>query len=44
MVITLFAIIGAQIHAGVGYWICFGLYCAYRLASAIKETIEEKGW
>ncbi len=33
MPIALFAIIGAIIDAGVGYWICFGIYC---LAVAIK--------
>ena len=42
MGIALFAIIGAKINAGVWYWICFGVYCAFRLYDAIKETIKEK--
>ena len=39
MGIILFAIIGAKINAGVGYWICFGMYCAFKLYNALKETI-----
>ena len=27
MEIVLFAIIGATINAGAGYWICFTVYC-----------------
>ena len=42
MGIVLFAIIGAQINAGNWYWICYALYCAISLYSAIKETIEER--
>lgn len=42
MAIVLFAIIGAQINAGAGYWICFGLYCAFTVYNAIKETIKEQ--
>lgn len=41
MDIALFAIIGAQINAGAWYWICFGVYCVFRLYNAIKETIKE---
>ena len=41
MGIVLFAIIGAQIRAGVGYWICFALYCAFRLIKAIKEMRDD---
>lgn len=42
MDIILFAIIGAKINAGVWYWICFGLYCAFNLYNALKETIAER--
>lgn len=31
MEIALYAIVGAQIHAGPWYWVCFGLYCAIKL-------------
>ena len=42
MAIVLFAIIGATIKAGVGYWICFGIFCAVKVGMAVRETIEEK--
>ena len=49
MNIALFAIIGATIKAGTGYWICFGIYCLLRLidfilriAKAILDKMEEK--
>ena len=38
MSIALFAIIGATINANVWYWICFGLYCAFRVTMAIAEV------
>lgn len=41
MAITLFAIIGATINAGVGYWICYGIFCAVKLFTAIKEVMKE---
>lgn len=41
MDIVLFAIIGANIDAGVAYWICFGVYCFFRTIKAIKNTIKE---
>lgn len=37
MSIVLFAIIGATIKAGVGYWICFAVFCAFKLGNAIEE-------
>ena len=40
MAIVLFAIIGAKLHLGVAYWICFGAFCAIKLAQAIKEVSE----
>ncbi len=41
MSIALFAIIGAVIHAPVGYWIVFGFYCLYRVADAIYEVTKK---
>ena len=41
MAIVLFALIGAAIKANTAYWICFGVYCAFRLYSATKETLKE---
>lgn len=41
MSIVLFAIIGAKIGAGTGYWICFGVWCAFRIAKAIKEATDD---
>lgn len=41
MSIVLFALIGAAIKANTAYWICFGLYCAFRLVKVIRETIKE---
>lgn len=37
MSIVLFAIIGAKIGAGTLYWICFGLYCLFKIIKAISE-------
>lgn len=37
MSIALFAILGAKLGAGVGYWICFGIYCGCQLIKAINE-------
>lgn len=42
MAIALFAIIGAQLHAGVGYWICYGVFCAIKLSQALKEASNSK--
>lgn len=35
MTIILFAIIGATIKANAAYWICFGIYCAWKVTKAI---------
>ena len=47
MSIVLFAIIGAHINVGAGYWICYGLFCALKLCIALynaykkgKETLK----
>jgi hypothetical protein len=37
MIIAMLAIIGATIGAGVGYWICFGVYC---LAVAVRLIVD----
>lgn len=41
MSMILFAIIGANIEAGAGYWICYGVYCAFYIGKAIYATIKE---
>lgn len=41
MSIVLFAIIGANIHVGTAYWICYGLFCFGKVAKAIFETVKE---
>lgn len=41
MSIALFAIIGALIGAGAGYWIVFSIFCAFKLAKFIGSVIKE---
>jgi hypothetical protein len=41
MSIVLFAILGANVNCGAGYWICFAIYCVLYVANAIKEAINE---
>ena len=43
MSIVLFAIIGATIGAGAGYWILFGIYCALVLVRSIINITENLG-
>lgn len=38
--IALFAIIGATINAGVGYWVVFTLYVIFRLTEGILKFIQ----
>jgi hypothetical protein len=42
MLIVLMAILGAQNDAGTAYWIIFGLWCATKVALAIKEVADGK--
>lgn len=35
MSVVLFAILGASVEAGVGYWICYAVYCTHWLAKTI---------
>lgn len=37
MSIVLFAIIGANLKLGAWYWICFGIFSAFRIGKAILE-------
>lgn len=37
MSIVLFAIIGATIKVGVAYWICFGLFSAFKVIGWIVK-------
>lgn len=39
--IVLFAIVGATIKAGVGYWICFSVYCLIWLIRLVAKLIED---
>lgn len=39
--IVLFAILGATVKVGAGYWICFAIYCIGWLAKTIVNTMEE---
>lgn len=41
MPIVLFAIIGALIDAGVGYWICFSIYCAAVAIKLIMDVVKK---
>lgn len=41
MTIALFAIIGATIKAGVGYWVVFGAYCGWRVLKTIHNLTKE---
>lgn len=41
MAIVLFAIIGAKLHMGVAYWICYGVFCALKLASSFEIHIDK---
>ena len=41
MGIVLFAIIGATIKAGVGYWICFSVYCTWKIAMIIADFCKD---
>ena len=44
MPVVLFAILGANTHAGVVYWICFAIYGALYVVRAIKEAANETLW
>lgn len=37
--IALFALIGAAIHGGTAYWICFAAFCAFKVVSMIFKTL-----
>ena len=41
MSIVLFAIIGATIKAGVGYWICYAAYCLFYFIKCIVEQVQK---
>ena len=44
MSIVLFALIGATIETGPEYWICFGVYCMFRvlyLAAKFFQSVKE---
>lgn len=41
MAIVLFAILGAKVGAGAGYWICYGLFCAIKLCKCLYEAYKK---
>lgn len=41
MSIILFALLGAATEVGTAYWICFGVYCVFRVLKAVTATIKE---
>lgn len=44
MSIVLFALIGASLEAGLAYWICFGVFCMFKILKFILDfmkTIKE---
>lgn len=38
MQIVLFAILGAKIHAGAAYWICYAVYCAIKVGFTLMDN------
>lgn len=38
MQIVLFAILGAKMHAGAAYWICYAVYCAIKVCLALIDN------
>lgn len=40
MSIVLFAIIGATIHAGAAYWVCFGVYTVCRVLTICTKFMD----
>jgi hypothetical protein len=41
MGIVLFAILGAKLHMGAGYWICYGVFTALKLVVALMKELKE---
>ena len=41
MGIVLFAIIGAKLQMGAGYWICYGVFCFFKLFNAVYKALKE---
>lgn len=41
MQIILFAIIGAAINAGVAYWICYGIFCAWKIIKFVVQICSD---
>lgn len=41
MSIVLFAIIGAKLNVGVGYWTCYGIGCFFKILSYLSEIISD---
>lgn len=41
MDMAMYAIIGAKINAPTGYWICFAVYCVFRIVKIIVDVVKE---
>lgn len=41
MGIVLFAIIGAHLNLGAGYWICFGIGCLFKFIKIVIDIVNE---
>ena len=41
MSIVLFAIIGAMINAKTAYWICFSVFCMFKVISVLYKLSED---
>lgn len=41
MSIILFAIIGAKLQMGAGYWICYGIGCFLKLSATLYKVLKE---
>lgn len=40
MSIVLFAIIGATINAGAGYWICYSIFCVIKFFQCLVNVMD----
>lgn len=41
MGIVLFAIIGAKLNMGVGFWICYGVLAGFKVIDAAYEVVKD---
>ena len=41
MSIILFAMLGAMVHVGPWYWICFGIFCMFKFLKVVLMLFGE---